>query len=85
MITGNITSSDDSFPVDIFFVNIDNLFGDTGDNVDANAAAPAAQFALYGSYSPLLDLARVSSSHNRCYQFMLFRCNMFIYSINLHD
>jgi hypothetical protein len=42
VITGNTTSSEDSFPSDEFFLDIDNFFGDMGYNIDANVTATTA-------------------------------------------
>jgi hypothetical protein len=54
--TGDITSSDDSFPDDYFFPNIDNLFGNMGSIIGANAAAAAAHAALFVTLSYPLQI-----------------------------
>jgi hypothetical protein len=83
-----------SSPNNDFFPDVDELFGNInmGDNTDdatasTNVVAAMATARPYGvSIFPVLDLARVSSSAvcSRCDRFILFRCYLFIYSIDLH-
>jgi hypothetical protein len=74
--TGKTTSSEDSFGNNVFFLNVNNLFGDIDDNANANAhAAPDACDIVLSR-----DFARVSCYSNQigCDMFIMFRCNMFI-------
>ena len=88
--TGNTTSSDDEFPNDDFFPDIDDIFGNLnmGDN---SAAATAAATAATASYVISISLFRIMLEFLvlafgvDVIGLSLYRYNLFIYFVDLHD
>jgi hypothetical protein len=57
--TSNTTSSDEEFPNNDFFPDVDDLFGNLnmGENIDVDDAATNAVVAQAASYATLLSLS----------------------------
>jgi hypothetical protein len=89
----DITSTDDSFPNEDFFLDISSLYIDdmaddananlnanANANLNANANPPAAPYAIYFYLT-----IPCTSVWNRCDLFIYVRCDLFVYSASMYD